>query len=321
MTHPRRGSRRISGGKILPYATTAIASGRRAARAGREGRRCPATTPAFRSGSRAPAASAATGEGRGAACRPTGRSGCVTTRGTFAPEASRASSDGTANSGVPKKTVASRGSSVMGRSSDAGAVAASDQGFLGRGFLLERLGRRRAERLGRRRMPQLPEPPGRRGPGPGEDRERQAVDDPEDCPDPGPGVRVAEEKDGEKENEREERDDDRPPLLVLCVPGRVEEAQTPAPADRSRTSARAPPAPPGRGSASGGSSRLSVDFLEVVLATRTSRGFEPRGGPSSPSRAIMSMSLPARENPTPMRRWRNEIEAIFSRTTRRAASS
>ena len=39
-------------------------------------------------------------------------------------------------------------------------------------------------------------------------------------------------------------------------------------------------------------------------------GSDPRGGPRSPARAIKSMSFPALENPTPIRRCRNDMEAV-----------
>ena len=65
----------------------------------------PFTRSGFAMGRPASSARRATSEGTARPCRPTGRSGRVTTSATSKPAESSASSDGTANSGVPKKTI------------------------------------------------------------------------------------------------------------------------------------------------------------------------------------------------------------------------
>ena len=147
--------------------------------------------------------------GAASACRPTGRSGCVTTSGTARPASSSAASDGTANSGVPKKTTR-RGDVMWG---------VVDRERFSRGLVR----RRRRRRPGR--MPELPEPARRGGAEAGEDEQPDRVDDAEDRPHARPRVGVAEEEDREEEQEGVEGDDDRAPVLVLLVPGRIEESE------------------------------------------------------------------------------------------------
>ncbi len=69
----------------------------------------------LRRDARATPARAATADGRGSACRPTGRSGCVTTSGTSTPASSSAWRDAAAKSGVPKNTVRGNRSAVTRR--------------------------------------------------------------------------------------------------------------------------------------------------------------------------------------------------------------
>src|SRR6185436_16133385 len=178
LTQPRRGSARISGGRIRPYATTAIASGRASRRR--------ATRPAFAFnvsgfsvGSPRDAASAPTAEGRSSACRPTGRSGCVTTSGTSAPASSSAWRDAAANSGVPKNAVRGNRSAVTVESRGSG------ERLLRRARVVAREGRGGRRRF-RGRVPQLPEPPGGDRADRGEEDQREAVDDSENGPDPRP---------------------------------------------------------------------------------------------------------------------------------------
>ncbi len=102
-TQPRGGMSRMILGRIRPNAVTAIKSGFQARRASRN-------SGAFifsgcRMGSRCWRASTLMGEGVKVCPRPFGRSGCVTTPTTWSSDRSKASSDGTAKSGVPMKTI------------------------------------------------------------------------------------------------------------------------------------------------------------------------------------------------------------------------
>ena len=103
LTQPRRGSVRISGGSIFPYATTTISSGLTSCSLPtNEGSLIFAGCMTF---SPAAAENSFTGGGESLWLLPFRLSGCVTTAASSCPALRSASSDGTANEGVPKNTI------------------------------------------------------------------------------------------------------------------------------------------------------------------------------------------------------------------------
>src|SRR5262249_44001794 len=156
------------------------------------------------------AARRATADGSGTERRPTGRSGCVTTRGTCAPLSSRRDKEGTANSGVPKKTaVRDIGKETYSESEDRARTARELQQLFGslfvRSFLVPRsafrvpsLGLFRHGRLG---MANSPEAQSRPDPARGEENERESHEDPEHDPGARPAFLEAEDPHREEKQE------------------------------------------------------------------------------------------------------------------------
>ena len=110
---PRRGVASTGSVRIRPYAATTPRSARSAASSARNGScfsrsGCSTGTPPS-------IARAFTGASLVFWPRPRGRSGCVTTPTTACADCSSASSEGTANAGVPKKTIRERGHHLPAR--------------------------------------------------------------------------------------------------------------------------------------------------------------------------------------------------------------
>src|SRR5262245_46535827 len=136
--------------------------------------------------------SRATGEGTSAAWRRTGRTGCVPTSGTTTAASRIASSEGTANSGVPKNTTRIRS-------------------LRGLGNLL--------------RVTEFPEGDGGPDSGGSGHGERQARRDAEEDPGARPSFPEAVEENRKEEEKRVNRHDDRAPVLLLLVRRGLEKAE------------------------------------------------------------------------------------------------
>ncbi len=176
LRQPCRGSDSNGSRRIWPKATTTTASGARSATAAST--RWRSARPRSWVITTSPAASAAalTAVGPSLRPRPTGRSGCETTRGTSWPASSNASRHGTENSGEPMKTIFKRVSFLrrggVGAVADRAASVASAAGDRCRGP--RRGGRPRAGSPapgGRRRAGLRRHPPGH-GSGPSTPRGR-----------------------------------------------------------------------------------------------------------------------------------------------------